>query len=137
MHRIFWLTVSGKRMHLLKLAGMFFVLFSIMMVANSMYNIFVTVDKINTAMLNPQLTEQLFGWALSAGKVEFSSEDALGILLAPVAWFMFWLGIAVVALIVYQSGKVIFPIEEYEQMLPEKHRQAFHRMVKRGRGLHG
>src|SRR3989344_5294078 len=109
MHRIFWLSISGKRMHLLKLAGAFFVLFSILMVAHAAYNVFVTVDKINTATLNPQLSEQLFGWALSAGRNEFSSEDALGIMLAPIAWFMFWLGIAVVSLIVYQSGKVVFP----------------------------
>ena len=133
MHRIFWLTVSGKRMHLLKLAGAFFVLFSVLMVAHSAYEVFVSVDKINTATLNPKMSEQLFGWALSAGRNEFSSEDALGIMLKPIAWFMFWLGIAVMSLIVYQSGKVIFPIEEYEQTLGERHKQAFHRMVKKGR----
>ena len=133
MHRIFWLSVSGKRMHLLKLAGAFFVLFSVLMVAHAAYQVFLSVDKINTATLNPKMSEQLFGWSLSSGRNEFSSEDALGILLAPIAWFMFWLGIAVVSLIVYQSGKVIFPIEEYEQTLGERHRQAFHRMVKRGK----
>ncbi|MEM4255571.1 MAG: hypothetical protein QXR53_04575 [Candidatus Norongarragalinales archaeon] len=133
MHRIFWLSISGKRMHLLKLAGAFFVLFSVLMVANAAYNVFVTVDKINTATLNPKLSEQLFGWALSAGRSEFSSEDALGILLAPIAWFMFWLGLAVMSLIVYQSGKVIVPIEEYEQTLGERHRQAFQSMVRRAK----
>lgn len=133
LHKVLWLSISGKRMHLLKLAGAFFVLFSILMVANAAYNVFVTVDKINAAILQPQLTEQLFGWALSAGRIEFSSEDALGIMLAPIAWFMFWLGVAVVSLIVYQSGKVLVPIEEYEQTLTDEHRRAFHSMVKRAK----
>lgn len=133
MHRIFWLTVSGRRMHLLKLAGAFFVLFSVLMVANSAYNVFVSVDKINAATLNPKLSEQLFGWALSSGRAEFSSEDALGIILAPIAWFMFWLGISVVSLIVYQSGKFVVPIEETEEMITDRHRRAFHAMVKRAK----
>jgi hypothetical protein len=133
MHRIFWLTVSGRRMHLLKLAGAFFVLFSILMVANAAYGVFVTVDKINAATLNPQLSEQLFGWALSAGRSEFSSEDVLGIILAPIAWFMFWLGIATLSLIVYQSGKVVVPIEETEQVLGERHKRAFGQMIRRAK----
>ncbi len=133
MHRVFWLTVSGRRMHLLKLAGAFFVLFSVLMVANAAYGVFVTVDKVNAATLNPKLSEQLFGWALSAGRNDFSSEDALGIILAPIAWFMFWLGIAVVSLIVYQSGKLVVPIEEYDQALGERHRKAFHAMLKRAK----
>lgn len=118
---------------MLKLAGAFFVLFSVLMVANAAYNVFVTVDKVNAATLNPKLSEQLFGWALSSGRIEFSSEDALGIILAPIAWFMFWLGVAVMSLIVYQSGKVVVPIEEYEQTFGERHRKAFHAMVKRAR----
>lgn len=120
-------------MHLLKLAGAFFVLFAVLMVSNAAYNVFVTVDKINAASLNPQLTEQLFGWALSAGRAEFSSEDVLGILLAPIAWFMFWLGVAVFSLIVYQSGKVIVPIEEYEQVIGERHKRGFHQLLKRAK----
>src|SRR3989344_1177603 len=119
MHRIFWLSISGKRMHLLKLAGAFFVLFSVLMVANAAYSVFVPADKINAATTNPKLSEQLFGWALSAGRSEFSSEV--------------WLGTAVLSLIVYQSGKVIVPIEEYEQTLGERHRRAFHNMVRRAK----
>ncbi|MFH1056361.1 MAG: hypothetical protein V1717_01025 [Candidatus Micrarchaeota archaeon] len=133
LHRIFWLSVSGKRMHLLKLAGAFFVLFAVLMVANSAYNVFVTVDKIQTAVLEPKMSQQLFGWALSATKNEFSSEDALGILLAPIAWFMFWLGVAVMSLIIYQSGKVVVPIEEYEQNLGERHKRAFGQMIRRAK----
>jgi len=129
MHKMLWLKIGGKRFHMLKLAGAFFVFASVLKVAESAYNIFLIVDKVNTALMRPELTEQLFGWAIGAPYV-FSNEDVLGVLLGPIAGFLFWLGIAVLALVIYQSGKVILPIEEYEQRVSDHHRRLIERAVK-------
>ena len=115
-------------MHLLKLAGSFFALASVLKVAEASYKIFITVDKVNYATARPELISQLFGWAMGAPYV-FSKEDVLGVLLGPIAEFLFWLGIAVIALLVYQSGKIIFPIEEYEQKISTHHRELIRRAV--------
>ncbi len=114
MHRVLWFRVGGRRFHLLKLAGAFFVFAFILKSLESAYQIFVTVNKAIYATAKPDLIGQLFGWSIAA-PYNFSSEDLLGVLLGPVANFLFWLGLAVVAMIIYQSGKVIVPIEEWAQ----------------------
>jgi len=127
MHRIIWLKIGGKRLHLVKLAGAFFITAAVLMVAEAAYNIFVTVQKATYAYLNPALIPQLFGWAIGANPSSlggsFTTQDVLGVLLGPIAAFLFWLGVLMVAIMVYQSGKVVLPIEEYEQNISEHHRQ--------------
>jgi hypothetical protein len=142
MHKVIWLKVGGKRLHLLKLAGAFFVIAAVLMVASASYNVFLTVDKINyvrslqtvnsldDAALQQRAYEiqQLFGWT-TAGPFLLSFEDVIGILLAPVAGFLFWLGLAVVSLMVYQSGNVILPVEEWEDKVQEHHRELIRKAV--------
>ncbi len=130
MHRILWLKIGGRKMHLLKLAGAFFVLASVLKVAEAAYNVFLVVDKINAAIMQPELIQQLFGWAMGAPYL-FGGEDILGVLLGPIAGFLFWLGVAVLSVMVYQSGKVIFPIEEYETKVSDRHRKLIEKAVKR------
>ena len=133
MHKVFWFKIGGKKMHLLKLSGAFFVLASVLKVAEAAYHIFVVVNKVNMAYMRPELINSLFGWAISA-PYNFSGEDVLGVLLGPIASFLFWLGIALVALMIYQSGKIVFPIEEYEQKVSKHHRKLIEAAVKkRGR----
>ncbi len=124
VHRILWLKIGGRRFHLLKLAGAFFVFASVLKVAESAYQIFVTANKAVYAQVDPTLIPHLFGWAMGAQPQggSFLTEDLIGVLLGPVAVFLFWLGIAVLAIMVYQSGKVVFPVEEYEQIVKEKHK---------------
>lgn len=132
MHRILWFKIGGKKLHMVKLAGSFFVIASILMVAQSAYQIFVTVQKATFAQLNPSLIPALFGWAIGAnpsGLGHFTAQDILGVLLGPIAVFLFWLGIMVVAIMIYQSGKVIFPVEEYEQKISEHHRSLIQKAV--------
>lgn len=132
MHRIIWLRIGGKRLHMIKLAGAFFVVAAVLMVAQSAYQIFVTVQKATYAQLNPSLIPALFGWAIGAtpsGFGHFTSQDVLGVLLSPVAAFLFWLGIMVVAIMVYQAGKVVLPVEEYEQKVSEHHRSLIQKAV--------
>lgn len=131
VHRILWLKVGGKRFHLLKLAGAFFVFAAILKVAEAAYQIFVTANKAVYAQIDPTLIPSLFGWAMGAQPSggSFLTEDLVGVLLGPIAVFLFWLGIAVVAVMVYQSGKVIFPVEEYEQVIGEKHRAMIRKAV--------
>ena len=132
MHRVFWFKIGGKKMHLLKLAGAFFVLASVLKVAEAAYNVFVVVNKANMAGMRPELISSLFGWAIGA-PYNFSGEDVLGVLLGPVASFLFWLGIALVALMVYQSGKIVFPVEEYEQKVSKHHEKLIEAAVKKGK----
>ncbi len=132
MRRIVWFKIGGRHLHLLKLAGSFFVFAAVLMVAFSAYKIFVTVDKANYAQARPETVTQLFGWGVGA-PYSFSGEDVLGVLLQPTAEFLFWLGVAVVALMVYQSGRVVFPIEEYEQRISEHHRELIRKAVEHAR----
>ncbi|MFH0836085.1 MAG: hypothetical protein V1834_02875 [Candidatus Micrarchaeota archaeon] len=126
MHRVFWIKIGGKRMHTLSLAGAFFVLASVLKLAESAYQIFVAVNKANLAMLRPDLVTQLFGWSLNAPNA-FTGEDILGVLLGPVAAFLFWFGIAIIALAIYQTGKVMLPFEEGE--ISEEHRKRMHKAI--------
>lgn len=128
MRRMFWLRMGDRNLHLLKLVGSFLVFGSILKVAEAAYQIFLVVDKVNYVKGNPALIEQLFGWGLTAPGA-FSLQDTIGVLLGPIANFMFWLGIAAFALIVYQSGRVIVPVEEFEQRISEHHRGLIQRAV--------
>lgn len=128
MRRMFWLRVGDRNLHLLKLFGSFLVFGAILKVAEAAYYIFLTVEKVRYAKINPGLIEQLFGWSLTAPNA-FSTQDIIGVLLGPIANFMFWMGIAAFALIIYQSGRVIVPIEEFEQKITEHHRNLIRRAV--------
>ncbi len=130
VHRIIWLKIGGKRFHLLKLAGAFFVFAAVLKVAEAAYQIFVSANKAVYAQIDPTLIPHLFGWAMGAQPSggAFLTEDVVGVLLGPIATFLFWLGIAVVAIMIYNSGKVVLPIEEYDQLM-EKHRVMIKRAV--------
>ncbi|MFH0713195.1 MAG: hypothetical protein V1722_01555 [Candidatus Micrarchaeota archaeon] len=130
-HRIIWLKVGSKRFHLLKLAGAFFIFAAVLKVAEAAYQIFVTANKATYAQIDPTLIPSLFGWAMGAQPSggSFLVEDLVGVLLGPIALFLFWLGLAVVAIMVYQSGKVILPIEEYEQQISDHHKNLIRKAV--------
>jgi len=123
VYKIVWLSFGGKKLHLLKLAGALFLFAAILKVAEAAYNIFVTVDKVLYAQVRPEMIGQLFGWGIGAPYAFSMPEDAVGVLMGPVAAFLFWLGLAIVAIMVYQAGKVIVPLEEYEQNIREHHRK--------------
>ncbi len=131
VHRILWLKIGGKRFHLLKLAGAFFVFAAVLKVAESAYQIFVTANKAVYAQIDPTLIPHLFGWAMGAQPSggSFLTEDVVGVLLGPIAVFLFWLGIAVLAIMLYQAGKVVFPVEEFEQVITEKHKQLIRKAI--------
>ncbi len=133
-----WLKFAGKTIHMLKLAGAFFALTAVFKVAEASYQIFVTVSKINAAEVNPALVSQFFGWTTAAtaypsGPAKFLLEDTVGIMLGPMANFLLWLGLAVLAIMVYQSGHVLFPVEEYEKGIAEHHRGLIERAVAHAR----
>ena len=131
VHRILWFKVGGKRFHLLKLAGAFFIFAAVLKVAESAYQIFVTANKAVYAQIDPTLIPHLFGWAMGAQPSggSFLTEDLVGVLLGPIAVFLFWLGIAVLAIMVYQAGKVVFPVEEYEQIVGPKNREMIRKAI--------
>ncbi|MBI5229441.1 hypothetical protein HY991_04980 [Candidatus Micrarchaeota archaeon] len=60
----------------------------------------------------------------------FTMEDALGVMMGPLADLLFWCGVLLIAFAIYQSGKIIFPIEEYEQRVAEHHRKLIEKAVK-------
>ncbi|MBU1197909.1 hypothetical protein KJ765_05370 [Candidatus Micrarchaeota archaeon] len=129
MYRILWFKIGGQRVHLLKLAGAFLIAASLLKVAEASYSIFVVANKIVYAQLNPNLIPQLFGWAISA-PFEFGNEDVIGVMMGPLAGFVFWLGLATVALIIYQSGKIVFPVEEYDERVTKHHRKLLERVTR-------
>jgi len=135
LHKVVWLKIGGKRLHLLKVAGAFFVFAAVLKLAQSLYELFVMVEKGRAALLRPELVPQLFGWSIDSNALvySFSYEDFLGVLLGPVAVFLFWFGMAVVALMIYQSGKVIVPLEEYDSRIEEHHRSLIQKAVEHHR----
>jgi hypothetical protein len=129
MRRMMWFKLGDTKFHLLKLAGSFLIVTFMLKVMQAAYNIFLTMEKVKAAEVNPDLIPQFFGWTMNAtpypsSPVPFSLQDIIGVLLNPTADFMMWLGFLVIALMVYQAGKFVFPIEEYEHNLPEHHKQA-------------
>jgi hypothetical protein len=120
LERVFWLKIGNRNLHLLKLVGAFFLFAAILMVGQSTYAIFVQANKINYVLGSPSQIPALFGWSMGAPSA-FLSEDIVGSLLEPIAAFLFWIGVAIIALMIYQSGKVVFPIEESE--IAEHHRK--------------
>ncbi|MFA5246687.1 MAG: hypothetical protein WC408_02220 [Candidatus Micrarchaeia archaeon] len=129
MRKMMWFKIGDTRFHLLKLAGSFLIVTFMLKVMQAAYNVFLTMEKINAAEVNPTLIPQFFGWTMSATAypstpVAFTLQDIIGVLLTPTADFMLWLGMLVVALMVYQAGKFVFPIEEYERSIPENHKAA-------------
>ncbi|MBI4360253.1 hypothetical protein HY572_00590 [Candidatus Micrarchaeota archaeon] len=132
LHRVMWLKIGGRRLHLLKTAGAFFVFASVLKLAESLYQLFVQVEKARAALIDPTLVPQLFGWSIDSsfgGFYTFTYEDFLGVMLGPAATFLFWFGVAVVAVMVYQSGKVIVPLEEYDQRIVEHHKTLIQKAV--------
>ena len=92
MRRMFWLRVGDRNLHLLKLFGSFLVFGAVLKVAEAAYCIFLTVEKVRYAKINPAIIPQLFGWSLAA-PASFSTQDVIGVLLGPIANFMFSMGI--------------------------------------------
>ena len=129
MYRILWFKIGSQRIHLLKLAGAFLIAAALLKVAEASYHIFVMANKVVAAQLDPTRIPQLFGWAIAA-PFEFGNEDVIGVMMGPLASFVFWLGVATVALIVYQSGKIVFPVEEYEEKISRHHKQLIEKAVR-------
>lgn len=129
MRRVVWFKFGDTKLHLLKLAGSFLIVTFMLKVMQAAYLIFLTMEKVKAAEVNPNLIPQFFGWTMNAtaypsSPAPFVLQDIIGVLLGPTADFMLWLGLLVVALMIYQAGKFMFPVEEYEQRLPEHHRRA-------------
>jgi len=129
MRRMLWFKIGDTKFHLLKLAGSFLIVTFMLKVMQAAYNIFLTMEKVRAAEVNPTLIPQFFGWTMGAtaypsSPAAFSMQDLVGVLLTPTADFMLWLGFLVIALMVYQAGKFVFPVEEYEHAIPQHHKQA-------------
>jgi len=108
MHRIILLRVGGKRLHLLKMTGALVVVGSALGVLGTISTMFRLIKQIELAQLNTQLAIQTFGLTANA----ITSDIALGLFMAPSAWFMFWLALFIMGAMIYRSGNVIVPIEE-------------------------
>lgn len=123
LRKVFWLRFAGRQLHLLKAAGAFFIFAAVLKLANSLYEL------LNQVSVAKVLLER--GWFMGEHSIvmPFANEDFLGLLLSPVAVFLFWVGITFVALMIYQSGKVVFPIGEYDQKIAEHHRTLIEKAV--------
>ena len=123
LHKVVWMKIGGRQLHLVKAAGAFFIFASVLKLAQSLYELLGGVDVVKTLLSR--------GWILGPHQVvlPFTNEDALALLLGPTATFLFWVGVTFVAILIYQSGKVIMPVEEYEARIFEHHRRLIQRAV--------
>ncbi|MFQ5406760.1 MAG: hypothetical protein ACE5DI_06410 [Candidatus Micrarchaeia archaeon] len=137
MHRMIWLKIGGRRLHLFKLLGAVFGWAAALKLFESAYLIFLEVSKLKAAMVTASLVQEFYGWSMDSvslveGVVAYnvSLQDVLGVMAAPVANLLFWFGVVFVAIMVYRSGIVFFPIEEYDQQVQEHHRHLIKHAVK-------
>lgn len=123
LRKVVWLRIGGRQLHLLKAAGAFFIVASVLKLSQALYELLQQVDVVKVLLQR--------GWLMGPHSIvlPFKPEDAIGILLGPFAVFLFWVGVAFVALMIYQSGKVIFPLEEFEQRIVEHHQNLIRRAV--------
>ncbi|MEK6843399.1 MAG: hypothetical protein AABY04_02835 [Candidatus Micrarchaeota archaeon] len=125
MRRIMWFKIGDTTIHLLKLLGVFILMASLLKVGESSYGIFLTASKAESAQYNPDQIRSIFGWSIGGSSPDtkvFEFQDYVGVMMGPLANFFFWLGISTLGLMLYQSGKIIFPVEEIEQKISERHR---------------
>ena len=134
MHRIVWLRIGGTKIHLLKLTGALLIAGALLKTFESAYQIFVTASKASVAQARPDLVPQFFGWAIDP-QYGFTMQDVVGVMMGPLANFVFWLGAATIALMIYQSGKTIFPIEEIDQQIREHHQNLIRKAVEHHKSL--
>jgi hypothetical protein len=116
--------LGDKRVHLLKLVGAFFIAGGLLKLAEASYQIFLTVRMAQLATSNSALIGGFFKWGLNCSTLQescFGLEDTIGVMVGPMANFMFWFAMLLLAFMVYQSGKVFLPVEEYEQKVEEHH----------------
>ncbi|MFH1257332.1 MAG: hypothetical protein ABIG96_04245 [Candidatus Micrarchaeota archaeon] len=137
MRRIMWFKIGGQTIHLLKLFGIFILAASLLKVGESSYGMFVTASKAEAAQYNPAKVIELFGWSIGGDSPDakiFEFQDFVGVMMGPLASFFFWLGAATLGLMIYQSGKIIFPVEEFEQQISEHHRGLIRKAVETHKG---
>lgn len=136
MHRMIWLKLGGSTLHLLKLFGSIFMMAATLKLAEATYLMFVEISKVKAAMANSDLVAQFYGWTIdsasygqSTAVYSFTSQDWIGILAGPAGNMFFWMAMLVIAITVYQSSKVFFPVEEYEKSVSEHHKKLIEHAV--------
>ena len=108
MHRVIFLRVGGKKLHLLKMMGALIVVGSAMGVLGIVAELFRLIKQLGLAKTNSQIALQVFGLMPEA----LTNDIALGFFMGPSAWFMFWLALFIAGAMIYRSGSIVLPIEE-------------------------
>jgi hypothetical protein len=106
MHRVIFLRVGSRKLHLLKLMGACLFFSSALYFLNNIYRIFETSDKLMIYTRTPSLAEA----AGFYGGISVS--DIIGVLMEPVAQALLWLVFFTAGFVIYRAGYFILPLEE-------------------------
>ena len=108
MHRVIFLRIGGKRLHLLKMVGSLVLVGAAMGVLGTIAGLFRLIKQLELAQTNAQVAMQIFGLMPEA----LTSDIMLGFFMEPSAGFMFWLALFIVGAMIYRSGSIVIPIDE-------------------------
>ena len=113
MQDVLWLNIGKRKIHLVKMIGSFLLIAAILKVFESVYQLILVSNQAAQAMVNAETAKELFGYCIECGGATargFTGQDVLGVMLGPFAGLLFWIAITIVAIMIYQTGKVILPI---------------------------
>lgn len=112
MKRIIWWKIKSEKIRMFNLVGAFLMTAAVLMVFSSLYSIILTVDRARMATNSCETSMALFGWSRGCPEQGFIWEDIIGVLLAPSAWFLFWVAVVIVAMMMKQTGELTIPVEQ-------------------------
>lgn len=112
MKKIIWWKIKSEKIRMFNLIGAFLMTAAVLMVFSSLYSIILTVDRARMATNSCETSMALFGWSRGCPEQGFIWEDIIGVLLAPSAWFLFWVAVVIVAMMMKQTGELTIPVEQ-------------------------
>ena len=113
MKKIIWWKIKSEKIRMFNLIGAFLMTAAVLMVFSSLYSIILTVDRARMATNSCETSMALFGWSRGCPEQGFIWEDVIGVLLAPSAWFLFWVAVVIVAMMMKQTGEFSIPVEQH------------------------
>lgn len=106
MHRIIFLRLGSRKLHILKLIGACIFFSAALFFLNNVYRLFNTADVMLEYARNPIRAAE----AGFPGGVDVS--DFIGVLMEPAAQALLWLAVFMAGFVAYRAGYLILPVEE-------------------------
>jgi hypothetical protein len=125
MHRIIFLRLGSRKLHLLKLIGACIFFASALLFLHHVYRMSNTAD-VMLELARNSVQAEAAGYPGGVGV-----SDILGVLMEPAAQALIWLAVFIAGFVVYQAGNFIIPVEEDVRELQIRAQTASRKIGKR------